>query len=167
MANREHLFYYAAIALACFALWRSVQGQFTSPDSEPVFVATSEAESIQHQKLVADYGYFTSPKVPASSPLANANLSGGRQVYAVNCLHCHGSSGRANTPTAALLKPPPKDLFAGTVRDIETVLRYGIPSTSMSSFAGLSDDEFADVRDYALYIVERGAAWAKLTEGNE
>ena len=167
MANREHLFYYAAIALACFALWRSIQGQFTSPNSEPIFVAASEAESIQHQKLIADYGYFTSPKVPAASPLATANLSGGRQVYAVNCLHCHGSSGRANTPTAALLKPPPKDLFAGTVRDVETVLLYGIPSTSMSSFAGLSDEEFSDVHDYALYIVERGAAWAKLTEGNE
>jgi hypothetical protein len=37
----------------------------------------------------------------------------------------------------------------------------------MSSFAGLSDEEFADVRDYALYIVERGAAWAKLTEVSE
>ena len=67
----------------------------------------------------------------------------------------------------SLQKSKPKYLFAGTVRNVETAFRHGIPSTSMSSFAGLSDDEFADVRDYALYIVERGAAWAKLTEGNE
>jgi len=153
--------------VACIALWRSVQGEFAAPDSEPIFAASSEFESMQFEKLIGDYGYFTKPQVPSGSPLSQSNLTHGRQVYAINCLHCHGSDGQAHTPTAALLNPPPTNLLVGPVRDVETVLRHGIPSTAMSSFVALSDDDFADVRDYALYVIERGDAWAKLMGADE
>ncbi|MBC8369990.1 MAG: cytochrome c [Planctomycetes bacterium] len=164
MSGRDNFFYTLAILLASVGLWRTVQGQFIAPDAEPVFVAANEFESMQHAALEKDYGKFTQPLVPSSSSLSNSNLNRGRDVYAVNCLHCHGSDGRAQTPTASLLTPPPTNLFVGPVRDVETVLRNGIASTAMSSFAALSDDDFNDVRDYAKYLVERGAAWKALME---
>ena len=167
MSGRDNFFFVLAIFLGCIALWRTTQGQFAAPDAEPVFVATNDFELTQHAALELSYGTFTEPSAPSTSVLSNSNLIRGRQVYAVNCLHCHGSDGRAQTPTAALLNPPPTNLFMGTVRDVDTVLRYGIPSTAMSSFAALSDDDYNDVRDYALYLVERGTAWKVLTESSD
>ncbi|MDP6963367.1 MAG: c-type cytochrome [Planctomycetota bacterium] len=162
MTTSERFFFVATIALACFALWRSAQGQFAAPDSEPEIITQNEFEKRQLQELISDYGLFTEPKVPNTSALVAADLKRGRQIYAVNCLHCHGSDGRGQTTTARLLNPPPTDLFTGPVRDIETVLRNGIPSTAMSSFEALSEQDFEDVRDYAAYIVERGTAWKSL-----
>ncbi|MFT7516798.1 MAG: mono/diheme cytochrome c family protein [Myxococcota bacterium] len=167
MSLRELFFFVLAITLGCAALWRSTQGQFTIPDSEPVFVAASSSDVDARQQLELSYGTFTQPRVPASSLLATSNLIRGRQVYAINCRHCHGGDGQAQTPAANMFNPPPKNLLLGAVRDVETVLRNGIAGTAMSAFDNLSSDDFNDVRDYTKYLIERGAASKAILKNNE
>ena len=45
-------------------------------------------------------------KAAAASPAA---LERGKEIYKVNCVACHGATGKGDGPAAGALKPPPRD----------------------------------------------------------
>lgn len=50
---------------------------------------------------------------PAARASANtvtpAMIDRGRAIYKVNCVGCHGDTGKGDGPAAAAMKPPPRD----------------------------------------------------------
>ena len=84
------------------------------------------------------------PESPAMSAL---------DLYAQHCGACHGANGDGNGRAARHLFPRPSDLRTGRSRlvsttnavptpdDLESVIRRGMPGTSMRSFENLSQDQ--------------------------
>lgn len=76
--------------------------------------------------------------VSASMP-HDAQVLRGRLVYQVSCNRCHGPEGRGDGPSAAELKPPPRDLHVRPLKHgaspaaIRQVIVKGIPGTAMPS----------------------------------
>jgi len=72
-------------------------------------------------------------------------LDTGKQVYAVNCVACHGVTGEGNGPVAFAVKPPPrnfvKDPFkAGdTVEQIYMTVTSGLPKTKMVGYPQIKE----------------------------
>ena len=90
-----------------------------------------------------------------------------RGIFRKHCVTCHGLSGDGRGPAAMFLDPYPRDFRRGTFKfkstpagskptaeDLQQVLRYGIPGTSMPSFQALEEsEEFAnDVEDLSHYV---------------
>lgn len=77
-------------------------------------------------------------------------LAAGKQLYAVNCASCHGTSGLGDGVAAAALNPKPRDFAegywrygGGQVRVVRTITE-GSPGTAMAAFSGLPlQDRFA------------------------
>ena len=161
------------VAAAVFGLGLSVTKPFLAPYAEP---ASTFEEGVQEElfHLVEnEFGLFTAPTMDDSwLPDGAGNLSVGREVYQVQCLHCHGSDGAAETYTARILNPPPRDFSLGAIvrtstgpgnpplrSDVRLQIRDGVPSTSMSSFSGLSEAEQHAAADYVMYLLVRGSVW--------
>jgi len=51
----------------------------------------------------------TAPSAKTSAVVTPATLEHGRGLYKVNCVACHGESGRGDGPAAGALKPKPRD----------------------------------------------------------
>jgi thiol-disulfide isomerase/thioredoxin len=88
-------------------------------------------------------------------------LSRGRLIYQANCANCHGPEGHGDGPSAATLKPLPRD-FAdewkyGSSKDaIHRVIVQGIPGTAMpASGATLSA---RDLEAVAAFVQTLGPA---------
>jgi cytochrome c len=74
-------------------------------------------------------------------------------LYAVHCSGCHGASGDGNGRGARHLFPKPRDFGTGqfrlvstvngfpTLEDLASVIRRGMPGTSMRAFDNLSEDQ--------------------------
>jgi len=97
-------------------------------------------------------------------------LATGRRSYAENCQHCHGVRGDAETQTAKILLPRPRDFSLGFTKfkstpgnaaplraDLHRVLEQGVASTAMASFAQLDELERVQLTDYVQYLLMRGA----------
>lgn len=97
-------------------------------------------------------------------------LVAGRRSYAENCQHCHGVRGDAETQTAKILLPRPRDFSLGFTKfkstpgnaaplraDLHRVLEQGVASTAMASFAQLDALERVQLTDYVQYLLMRGA----------
>ncbi|MEX2288044.1 MAG: cytochrome c [Planctomycetaceae bacterium] len=121
------------------------------------------------------------PPKPGDRFLINAGktLKDGRRLYMTHCVHCHGTSGDGNGPTAKYLNPLPRDYrlgtfkFTSTVRvgqpgdkvrrdDLARIVRNGIPGTYMPSFLLLGDDETVAVVEYVRWLAMRGELEHKL-----
>ncbi|MGE3314264.1 MAG: c-type cytochrome [Planctomycetaceae bacterium] len=102
-------------------------------------------------------------------------LTHGRTLYMTHCLHCHGTSGDGNGPTAQYLNPLPRDYrqgkfkFTSTLQtekvsrdDLQRVVRYGIPGTYMPSFMLLKDDEMHAIVEYVRWLALRGETEQRL-----
>ena len=103
---------------------------------------------------------------PKPFPFAKVDketLTRGQMLWKRECLQCHGEDGSANTPTALLLKPRPRDFTLGAVKfkttsreslplkvDLARTIREGVPGTAMASFAHLNETD-----------VEALAAWTE------
>jgi len=98
-----------------------------------------------------------------------ATLSAGRRDYMTHCVHCHGTGGDGNGPTAQYLNPRPRDYrsgvfkFGSTARtsrisrdDLGRIIRNGIPGTYMPSFMLLPDDELTAITEYVRWLAMRG-----------
>lgn len=146
---------------------------FLAPEAEPVFTFDDAQQEELFHLLEAEFGKFTAPKLSDDwLPDGAGNLSLGRTVYEVQCLNCHGGDGGAETPTARLLKPPPRNFSLGVVAfkgtpygspphrdDLRKTVKEGIPATSMSSFEGLEEADRHAAVDYVLYLMIRGVVW--------
>jgi mono/diheme cytochrome c family protein len=90
---------------------------------------------------------------PAEPTADDEESSPGRRLYLRHCGACHGESGDASGRAAPHLFPPPRDLRrepsrlvsttngVPTLDDTISMLRRGIPGTSMAAYDTLSDDE--------------------------
>jgi len=89
-------------------------------------------------------------------PAASVQAERGATLYRQLCASCHGESGRADTPTAAALKPPPVS-FHDAERMAKVApalafhaLTFGIPGTGMAAFDTLPAQ---DRWHLAFYVV--------------
>jgi mono/diheme cytochrome c family protein len=96
-------------------------------------------------------------------------LKDGRRLYMTHCVHCHGTGGDGNGPTAKYLNPRPRDYRQGkfkftstrstekaAVVDIRRIVKEGIPGTYMPSFYLLKDAEAEAITTYVLWLAMRG-----------
>ncbi len=118
---------------------------------------------------------FGGPGLPFPGGADGApRLAMGREVWRTQCMHCHGFDGRADTPTADLLEPRPRDFSLGVVKytsteagapatrdDLERTVRNGLDSTAMSAFRGLPEASLRTVVDYTAWLLVRGDLWTR------
>src|SRR5262245_42485306 len=144
------------------------------------YVLSESAQKLpaeSQQKLAAAleeyFGTPTAPKIPESlQKVIKANEAGiaqGASIYRRLCMHCHGLSGDGNGPTARFLLPLPRDYRRGIFKftstdqssnptrdDLLHTVKYGIPGTSMPSFALFDDQDVENVLDYVILLSVRG-----------
>jgi mono/diheme cytochrome c family protein len=143
-------------------------------------------EFIAGRQAIADslYAMFGTPDEPyvfpesgldiaklkqAAGPVQSDKSGAQRGLYRQHCVHCHGISGDGAGPTAVFLHPYPRDYRKGlykfkstvrnarpSVKDLERIIRDGIPGTAMPSFALLPSDEVAALVEYVRYLSIRG-----------
>ncbi|WP_171186975.1 c-type cytochrome [Alienimonas chondri] len=112
----------------------------------------------------------TGEPLPGTVVIGDADLlEEGRELYAVHCLHCHGSTGAGDGPTAKYLHPLPRDYRSGMYKytstgtgiasraDLTRILRDGIPGTYMPSFhPALDAEKTASVVEYVRWLSMQG-----------
>ncbi|MDP7062331.1 MAG: c-type cytochrome [Planctomycetota bacterium] len=166
----------AIVALATVvALYLTMTGSFASVSVEPEYDFDNAEQRELFNLMTAEFGGFLEPKM--SGAWAMEGLQAGRKVFEQQCIHCHGTDGRAKTYTAKLLTPAPRDFGLGVVKftstpvglpatrdDLLRTIKEGVPSTSMSRFEGsIGEQELQDAADYAMYLLIRSAVWTDAT----
>jgi high-affinity iron transporter len=122
-----------ALLTASAALRKSVD------DKATVETVASHARSLAAALITA----YPIPVAPHATP----NLKLGATIYQKNCASCHGADGKADTPMAAKLNPPPiafTDAQRARERSVLSLYQttsQGVEGTAMPSFASLSDEE--------------------------
>jgi mono/diheme cytochrome c family protein len=104
---------------------------------------------------VAALAALLRPALQAATPAQNAMELGaverGAAIFAVNCVACHGTGGRDDSPAAAQLDPNPANLTSEMHRahsddDYVNWITHGVPGSTMPAFADtLSDGQMRDV----------------------
>lgn len=177
----------AASAATVIGLALMVSGSSVAPSAGPALSARTRAMDLDastQELLVAslehELGTHENPSVPevwhavfedegSTTELAE-RLAAGRRSYTLNCQHCHGVRGDAETQTAKILMPRPRDFSLGFTKfkqtpgtgaplreDLHRVLEHGIASTAMADFAHLDEQERIQLTDYVQYLLMRGA----------
>src|SRR5690606_26379948 len=131
--------------------------------------------------LVAMFGIPDDPYAPpetgldlqkitmAAGPVRNDSTGAKRGLFREHCAHCHGVTGDGMGPTAAFLKPYPRDYRQGwykfkstpsnyppTHDDLMKVVNEGVTGTAMPSFKLLPKDEVEALVEYVKYLSYRG-----------
>jgi len=98
------------------------------------------------------------PELPPIREGAGGSLARGRALYESKCIHCHDGNGSANTSTAKMLNPRPRDFTKGVIKfgrgpnaslaDLEKLIRDGVPQTSMAGFGAMPTEDIAAVAAY-------------------
>ncbi len=186
-AHRIGLAVVAAGALAGIVLLLRGGGEVGEPRAAPPPSFATAAEREVYDRLTTLFGTPEQPRAPAGfdaaalpapGPDGDAHLGFGRRVWRTQCLHCHGHDGGANTPTAALLNPRPRDFGLGIVKftstaagapaaraDLERTIREGLPFTAMSGFDALPESSLQTVIDYAHWLLLRAETWQRARAG--
>ena len=101
-----------------------------------------------------------------SVTLARApDLEKGRDLFARNCVSCHGEKGDSKTPMAQYLKPPPRNLLEEEFLEdlspskVYNTMKVGIPGTAMVSYDKLLTEE--EKWDLAFYVLSLAAEQQK------
>jgi mono/diheme cytochrome c family protein len=100
-----------------------------------------------------------SPPCRAVDATEEGNLEAGKQLYQQRCSPCHGSDGKASTPTAQALNPKPRDHTDGAYMNqlsnehLLKVIKQGGTAVGKSPImpphADLSDQQ---IRDIATFV---------------
>ena len=89
------------------------------------------------------------------SPADSADVEAGKALYEQRCAPCHGPDGKANTPTAKALQPPPRDhtdgVYMNALSDnhLSRVIKEGGPAVGKSPIMppqfDLKDDQLSNI----------------------
>jgi len=96
-------------------------------------------------------------------PAAAVDAERGAALYGKLCATCHGASGRADTPAAAALKPPPVSFHDGARMEKVApalafhALTFGIPGTAMAAFDTLPAQDRWHLAFYVVGLRHRTA----------
>jgi mono/diheme cytochrome c family protein len=174
MATRRDLMALSVVALAvATGLGISLTRPFEAPLEPPIRSFASASETQLWDLLNAEFGPADAPTIPAAfAEVVRGDAQRGRELYEVQCLHCHGADGYADTYTARLLTPKPRDFHLGVVKftttaidapprqeDLERTLERGLEPTAMSSFANLEAEQRTDLAAYVMNLLIRGAVF--------
>lgn len=104
------------------------------------------------------------------------SLAESADLYRMECLHCHGTEGGGDGPTAGYLNPRPRDYRQGKFKwvaverntrprreDLYRILHGGVTGTAMPSFARFSRAELEGLSDYVRLLAIRGEVEGLLT----
>jgi len=101
---------------------------------------------------------------------ADARAGRGKLVYQVYCNRCHGPEGRGDGPSAAELKPPPRDLRIRPLKhgaapaQLRKVIVEGIPGTAMPSAGqALSPADVDALVAFVQTLIAQGGSDAELS----
>jgi len=117
---------------------------------------------------------FTAPLVIGGRTVPPAALEHGREIYTHFCRPCHGDAGDGKGPSAAGLRPPPRDLRLGVYKfaavaagqlpndaDFGRTLRSGLHGTAMLAW----DVPPAELDDLIQYVKVFAPRWRTETPG--
>lgn len=120
------------------------------------------------------------PQSELKDQVPPARLEHGRDVYAQQCLGCHGVTGAGDGPAAEYLDPPPRDYrkglfkFTSTPRgrkprqeDLQRIIRHGAKGTSMPAFPWMEHEDVEAVIDYVKSLSSRGELELELIRESE
>ena len=106
--------------------------------------------------------------VTSAAPAAFAgDAAAGKTTYTINCLACHGETGKGDGPVGQVLQPPPRDFSGGkfqldtdgdgktgTDADLKAVIAKGAAAYGgnqmMTAWGGVLSDE--DIENLVAYI---------------
>lgn len=106
----------------------------------------ASVESVSNQARNLASGLIAVYPIPVA-PKKAPDLKVGDQLYKAQCASCHGAQGKADTPLAAKLNPPPiafADPSRASERSVLSLYQtttQGVEGTAMPSFAQLSEDD--------------------------
>ena len=90
------------------------------------------------------------------------NLAKGKVQFNTYCAPCHGESAQGNGPVAHLLAKPPKNLVAGTSKDLPDGYIYGAIRDGVLSMPSYAEEMPAEQRwQVVMYIRSMQSAAAK------
>lgn len=93
-----------------------------------------------------------SASLATSAALADGD--GGKKLYVSQCQLCHGRNGDGKGPAGVALNPAPTDFTSApfwkshTDAQVDTSIQTGVPGTSMSGYASISEEQLADLLQY-------------------
>ncbi|HEX9793517.1 MAG TPA: cytochrome c [Planctomycetota bacterium] len=120
------------------------------------------------------FGSHAAPKLPDEADaeglgIAAGQLATGREQFRVKCMHCHGTNGGGDGPTAQFLNPRPRNFRLGKIKftstaqaspptrsDILFTLKRGLAGSSMPSFVTETDEHLQALVGYVQYLMIRG-----------
>jgi len=116
--------------------------------------------------MIRKLALFVAAAAVVALALPNAAVAGdaaaGKAIYDVNCLSCHGATGKGDGPVGAALNPKPRDFSVGEFKydadkngtagddaDLTGVIKNGAAnfggSPMMAPWPTLTDAQIADV----------------------
>jgi len=116
--------------------------------------AAPDVEAATNEARQAIIGAFQLSEAPSRAP----NLQRGQTLFAQNCAVCHGALGKADTPQATLLKPPPASFWNPDVANaltpfrVANTVRFGVQGTAMVPFTQLTDEDRWDLGFFVLSL---------------
>ena len=149
------------VGLAVLGLVLLVVGRLTKrlPGIPAPVLPTAGAISLMAALLLV--GRIPAETVAAGNPILPdaESIATGAELYATNCVRCHGVSGQGDGPDAAGLQPPPLNLQIHVPLhpdgDIFNFIANGVPGTAMPVFGeSLTDEQIWHLVNYLRSLTE-------------